>query len=99
MTTDSPDKFDQLISITEEKHPATQTETQPHPFDVREDLEPWQRNPSYDPHLGVEPRQRRNEIGKALRKKAPRKSHADWQPSANRPDPIEIIIATNQGRQ
>ncbi len=99
MTTDSSDKFDQLIPTTEENYPATQTETDPHPFYLREDLEPWQHPPSYDPHLWLEPWQRRNEIGKALREETPRKSHADWQPSVNRPDPIETIIATNQGRQ
>ena len=56
MTTDSDSshKFDQLISTTEEKYPATQTETKPHPFDLREDLEPWQHAPSYDPHLWLE---------------------------------------------
>ncbi len=55
MTTDFSDKFDQLISTTDEKETATQTETDPHPFYLREDLEPWQHPPSYDPHLWLEP--------------------------------------------
>ena len=58
--------------------------TEQHLYYLREDLEPWPR---------------RNEMGKALRQKTPRKSHADWQPPGNRPNPIDIIIATNKGRQ
>jgi len=36
--------------------------------------------------------------GKALRAKVPRESHAGWKPASNRPDPVKIIDASNQGR-
>ncbi len=73
--------------------------TEQHPFYLREDLEPWQRDRPYEPHLWLEPWPRRNEMGKALREKTPRESHANWKPSLNRPNPIDIILATNEGRQ
>jgi Uncharacterized protein conserved in bacteria (DUF2252) len=40
----------------------------------------------------------RRAAGKALRDKVPRESHAEWKQSALRPDPIEILIASNEGR-
>jgi len=40
----------------------------------------------------------RRAAGKALRDKVPRESHAQWKGSARRPDPIEILIASNKGR-
>jgi uncharacterized protein (DUF2252 family) len=36
--------------------------------------------------------------GKELRKEIPRESHAGWQPGNRRPDPVEILIASNKGR-
>jgi uncharacterized protein (DUF2252 family) len=36
--------------------------------------------------------------GKAIRDSCPRTSHADWKPLADRPDPIEILEASNKGR-
>jgi uncharacterized protein (DUF2252 family) len=36
--------------------------------------------------------------GKSLRDKLPRSSHAQWQPSANRRDPIDILEESNQDR-
>lgn len=36
--------------------------------------------------------------GQALRDKVPRSSHADWTPSAQRRDPIEILEESNQDR-
>jgi uncharacterized protein (DUF2252 family) len=36
--------------------------------------------------------------GKALRESAPRKSHAEWNAPANRPDPIDLLIENSQGR-
>jgi uncharacterized protein (DUF2252 family) len=36
--------------------------------------------------------------GKELRTRVPRESHARWQPGSNRPDPIEILIASNKRR-
>ena len=37
-------------------------------------------------------------MGKALRDKCPRASHAKWAPPRNRPDPLELILASNKGR-
>jgi uncharacterized protein (DUF2252 family) len=36
--------------------------------------------------------------GKELRKRASRKSHAEWAPPADRPDPVELLIESSQGR-
>ena len=43
-------------------------------------------------------RDERITTGKALRKSVPRQSHADWQPPANRRDPIDILTESNQDR-
>ncbi len=43
-------------------------------------------------------RQERYAIGRALRKTVPRSSLGQWQPAADRPDPIELIIASHRGR-
>ena len=36
--------------------------------------------------------------GKALRDKSPRKSHGAWVPQRGRPDPIDLLIASSEGR-
>ncbi len=36
--------------------------------------------------------------GKKLREKVPRSAHAKWTPPQNRPDPIELLKASDQGR-
>ncbi len=38
------------------------------------------------------------EAGKQLRKRTPRRSHASWSPSAQRPDPVATITAQNDAR-
>ncbi len=40
----------------------------------------------------------RREVGKALRKKVPRRIHAEWSPTADRPDPISLLEEQNQTR-
>src|SRR5262245_34897765 len=40
----------------------------------------------------------RRAAGKALREKVSRRSHAGWTPQANRPDPIELLVESSQGR-
>jgi uncharacterized protein (DUF2252 family) len=40
----------------------------------------------------------RAEIGKKLRGATPREAHGDWGPAADRPDPVELIRASNKGR-
>ena len=36
--------------------------------------------------------------GRALRSKVSRKSHSGWKPPADRPDPIQLLIESDQGR-
>jgi uncharacterized protein (DUF2252 family) len=36
--------------------------------------------------------------GKSLREGAPRGSHGDWKPAEDRPDPISLLLAQDQGR-
>ncbi len=40
----------------------------------------------------------REATGRALRAHNPRESHVGWQPARHRPDPLELINASNQGR-
>ena len=40
----------------------------------------------------------RRQAGKALRKKIPRSSHADWSPPANRPNPVDTVTSQNESR-
>jgi uncharacterized protein (DUF2252 family) len=40
----------------------------------------------------------RRDAGKALRKQAPRRSHAEWSPAADRPDPISLLEEQNRTR-
>jgi uncharacterized protein (DUF2252 family) len=37
-------------------------------------------------------------MGKSLRKKCPRSSHAVWKAPSNRPDPLRLLEQSNQGR-
>ena len=36
-------------------------------------------------------------MGKALRDKCPRASHAEWKPPGNRPDPVRVVLETDKG--
>jgi hypothetical protein len=38
------------------------------------------------------------QMGKSLRNKCPRKSHATWKAPANRPDAVELVLQAEQGR-
>lgn len=40
----------------------------------------------------------RRVAGKALREAVPRRSHSGWKPAADRADPIDLLLASNQGR-
>jgi uncharacterized protein (DUF2252 family) len=40
----------------------------------------------------------RREVGKALRKKVSRRSHAEWSPAPDRPDPISLLEEQNRTR-
>ncbi len=37
-------------------------------------------------------------MGKAFREKCPRKSHAQWKPPADRPDPVQLVLRSEEGR-
>lgn len=43
-------------------------------------------------------RAERYALGKSLRKRVPRRSLAKWIAPSNRPDPVELINASHQGR-
>jgi hypothetical protein len=40
----------------------------------------------------------RKEQGKALRKRVPRSSHAEWTPAGDRSDPVELLSAQDAER-
>ena len=43
-------------------------------------------------------RRERRERGKTIRQQVPRRSHASWQPAPDRPDPIALLQAQDEGR-
>ena len=48
--------------------------------------------------LAHAPIKERLRAGRGLRKAVPRKSHASWKASADRPDPIQLLIESDAGR-
>lgn len=44
------------------------------------------------------PADRRRAAGRALRVVVPRSAHAVWAPSADRPDPVDVLLAQERGR-
>ncbi len=50
------------------------------------------------PEQLIRPRSERRSLGKQLRKETPRSSHAAWQPAADRPDPLDLLQAQDEGR-
>jgi uncharacterized protein (DUF2252 family) len=44
------------------------------------------------------PSSQRRAQGKALRASVPHAAHAEWTPPANRADPVDIVLASNEGR-
>jgi uncharacterized protein (DUF2252 family) len=44
-------------------------------------------------------RDKLREQGKSLRQTTPRESHAEFRLAANRPEPVDIVLASNRGRQ
>jgi uncharacterized protein (DUF2252 family) len=53
-------------------------------FDLGEKLIPWKQ---------------RHAQGKELRRAVPRESHAEWKAHKQRPDPLQLLAASNEGRQ
>ena len=37
-------------------------------------------------------------LGKSLRDKCPRQDHAIWRPADDRPDPVKLMLRSNEGR-
>jgi uncharacterized protein (DUF2252 family) len=52
-------------------------------------------SPAFDSHPS---RAELYAMGKALREKCPRSSHAAWQPAADRPDPLSLVLKADEGR-
>jgi uncharacterized protein (DUF2252 family) len=48
-------------------------------------------------HIGGDLTERRK-MGKWLREQTPRSSHGDWAPAADRPDPLSLLQAQDEGR-
>jgi uncharacterized protein (DUF2252 family) len=44
-------------------------------------------------------RDERRRAGKELRDRVPRSAHAEWEPAPDRPDPVDVLIASGKGRQ
>jgi uncharacterized protein (DUF2252 family) len=61
-----------------------------HPRARKEEHDIWGREQSSP--------QERRAAGRALRDKTPRESHGEWKERADRRDPIDILIASNEGR-
>lgn len=53
----------------------------------------------FDLRIAGEPWERRRAKGRELRAQTPRESHAEWKAPRNRPDSLELIAASNRGRQ
>jgi uncharacterized protein (DUF2252 family) len=60
---------------------------------------PGDRATHFDLRNANNPWEKRRDTGKGLRERTPRESHADTKPAANRPDPLELLAASNVGRQ
>jgi uncharacterized protein (DUF2252 family) len=65
-------------------HPGFSIESRAIPIDLRQSREPWET---------------RRAAGKRLRDQTPREEHAQWTAPANRPDPVEVVLQSNRGRQ
>src|SRR4051812_48951053 len=56
-----------------------------------------QRAPDHEPHFPT--RDQSEELGKSVREKVPRSSHAGWMPSAKRRDAVDMLVESNRGRE
>jgi uncharacterized protein (DUF2252 family) len=59
----------------------------------------WHTLDKFDPYRPLASALTRAEAGQELRRQVPREAHGDWQPAADRPDPIATLRRDNQGRQ
>ena len=65
-------------------------------FDIG--LDTWQEPVPYDPARELGPYLARRAAGKAVRRRVPREALAEWKPPADRPDPVSVLLASNEGR-
>jgi uncharacterized protein (DUF2252 family) len=61
--------------------------------------EVWQTSGAYDAEQYQEPPAVRSSKGALLRKEVPHAAHAPWKPPKDRPNPVDIVVAGNAGRQ
>jgi uncharacterized protein (DUF2252 family) len=75
--------------------PADDVDAEPPPHLVLDSADPGAyaslRRPST-------PRAERYALGRRLRKRAPRSALGRWDPPAHRVDPVDVVVATNEGR-
>ena len=74
-------------------------ETTAAPRDLAGLREFWQTTAPFDPVRPLDSWETRFEQGKALREQTPRESHATWNPTADRADPVATVLASNAGRE
>ena len=61
--------------------------------------EAWQTTAPYQPEHHLDPPGVRRATGAAMLKSVPHEAHAGWTPPKNRPNPVDIVMAGNAGRQ
>jgi len=59
----------------------------------------WQTMTAYNPLKASDSIETRYEAGRAIRKRVPLESHAEWKPPELRPSGVDFVIASNAGRQ
>jgi uncharacterized protein (DUF2252 family) len=55
--------------------------------------------PKFDFGTKLVPWKQRHADGKELRRAVPRESHAEWKAHKHRPDPLQLLAESNEGRQ
>ena len=61
--------------------------------------EVWHHNGTYNAEQYQDPPAIRRSRGASLRKVLPHKAHGPWKPPKDRPSPVDIVVAGNEGRQ
>ena len=61
--------------------------------------ESWQTIGRYEPERPQEHPALRRAAGAQILKSVPHAAHAEWTPPKNRPNPVDIVVAGNAGRQ
>jgi len=61
--------------------------------------EAWQVSGPYDPLHNMPPYEVRFAKGVSLQRATPHEAHSEWAPPENRPNPVDVVLAGNEGRQ